>query len=382
MPVSALLPLRPRSRVLRLLHRVSRPRLAKPALAGALFLFIGSHILGADLASAPVGYVNVPLLRASDTIVAVPLVSQIEYSGQIAAVTPASAGRFEVTLSRPPGFTADQFKTFYYLRVETGSRRGAYFTIAGNSSTTLTLESDGYDYTALAPGDAVCIRRYWTLGTLFPVSAAETPSNPLSPSVGTLAARRRSQIILFDNTFEGINLPAGGIYFFTVDGWYQATAGNPRADDVILHPDSSFIIRQPATVTADTTWSVAGSVVEGDERIALFTSPAGPQDNAVAFNRPFDIKLSASGLESAFVASPSTFASDRRDQLLVFDNSIRSFNKTPVAIYYRVGHDWIKAVEGNPVANDDVLRATAGIVVRKYVNALGTPAEWLNQNAQ
>lgn len=218
MPVSALPPLRPFSRVSRLLLRVPWPRLAKPALAGALFLCIGRHALATDLASAPVGYVNLPILRASDTIVAVPLVSQIEYSGQIATVTPGAAGHFDLTLSRPPGFTADQFKTFYYLRVETGSRRGTYFTIAGNSPTTLTLESDGYDYTTLAPGDAVCIRRYWTLGTLFPVSAAESPSNPLTASVGTLSARRRSQVILFDNTFQGINLPAGGVYFFTADG--------------------------------------------------------------------------------------------------------------------------------------------------------------------
>lgn len=350
---------------------------ARFAFACAFALLGRSHAAG-DVASSPVGYVNLPVLRASDTIVAVPLASGIEYRGRIVAVTPGTAGKIDVAVSNAPGFATDQFKDFYYLRLITGHRSGAFFTITANSSDTLTLDSDGYDYSTLAAGDTVCIRRYWTLGTLFPPSAPQTPSNPLTASIGQIGPTRRSQVILFDNTYAGINLPAAGVYYFTVDGWHQAIAGNPRADDVILHPDSSFIIRQPASIANDTTWSVAGAVVEEDERIALFTSPAGPQDNAVAFNRPFDVALGASGLDRAFVASPSTFASDRRDQLLVYDNSVRSFNKTPAAVYYRVGGDWIKAAAGNPVANDDLLSATTGVVVRKFQNATATPAEWLN----
>ena len=47
-------------------------------------------------------------------------------------------------------------------------------------------------------------------------------------------------------------------------------------------------------------------------------------------------------------------------------------------MYYRVGDNWIKAVSGNPKANDDVLGATTGFVVRKAATTDAATAEWLN----
>ncbi|QYM77955.1 TIGR02597 family protein [Horticoccus luteus] len=348
------------------------------AVAAVLSLLSPVRTLAVDVASAPVGYVNITLLRASDTIVAVPLAAGIAYSGRITSILPSAGGQFIVKVSGAPAFASDQFKQFYYLRIGTGARHGAYFTIVANTADTLTLDSEGNDYSALAVGDTIKIRRYWTLGTLFPVAESNTPLNPLAASPGPLGPQRRSQIILFDHGYEGINLPAAGVYYFTSAGWYQAVTGNPRADDIVLHPDSSFIIRQPAVIAQDTVWAVAGSVVEEDERIPLFTSSSGPQDNVVALNRPFDTALSASGLDASFVASASTFPNDRRDQLLVFDNTVRAFNKTPVATYYRVGRDWIKAAPGNPTANDTVLNATTGLVIRKFRDATSASTEWVS----
>ncbi len=336
----------------------------------------------AQVASGSVGYVNLSLLRDSDTIVAVPLAPGVEFTGKFGAITAGANGRFTAQLTTTPGFTTDQFKDFYYVRIQTGARRGMYFTIVANSATELTLDAAGYDFSTIAAGDYFSIRKYWTLATLFPPASAGTAANPLTASDGALGPQRRSQVILPDGSYAGINLPAAGVYYFTAAGWCQAVTGNPAADNVILHPDSYLTIRQPAAIADDATWSVVGSVVEEDQRVPLLTRKSGDQDNAVAVNRPLDLRLADSGLESGFVASVSTLGPGRRDQLLVFDNSLRAQNKPASAIYYRVGTNWIKAVSGNPAANSDVINAATGVVVRKYETPDAAPAEWLNVKPQ
>jgi uncharacterized protein (TIGR02597 family) len=334
--------------------------------------------LTAEVTTSPVGYVNIGLLRDSDTIVAVPLAPGIKFTGSFSAITPGANGRFTAHVASPVGFIPDQFKKIYYVRIRTGSRRGTYFTIVGNSANELTLDSAGHDFSAIAPGDSFCIHRYWTLATLFPPAVKGTAANPLQSSAGPLGPQRRSQVIIPDNSYDGINLPAVGVYYFTAMGWHQAVAGNPNADDIILYPDSSFTVRQPAGIASDATWSLVGSVAEEDQRIPLFTLTGGGQDNAVALNRSIDFRLADSGLATGFVASESTLGAGRRDQLLIFDNSVRAQNKPASAVYYLVGGNWIRAVSGNPSSNDDLIASTAGMVIRKYETPTGVTAEWLN----
>ncbi|MBS0632455.1 MAG: TIGR02597 family protein [Verrucomicrobia bacterium] len=349
----------------------------RPCCTVVLGLALGAS-LPAAVTSGPVGYVNIPLLRDSDTVVAVPLAPAIEFAGQVGAIAAAANGQFDLTVAGTPGLVADQFKNLYYIRLETGARRGMYFTITGNTAGRLTLDAAGFDFSTIAAGDAFCIRKYWTLAALFPPAAAGTAANPLTASAGTLGPQRRSQVIIPNNGYAGTNLPAVGVYYFTADGWHQAVAGNPTADHIILHPDSYFTVRQPAAIADDVTWGVTGSVVLEDQRIPLFTRTAGAQDNALALNRPVDLRLADTGLETGFAASASTLGADRRDQLLVFDNSARSQNKSAAAVYYRVGDNWIKAVSGNPAANDDVLGAATGFVVRKAATSDAGTSEWLN----
>jgi uncharacterized protein (TIGR02597 family) len=108
--------------------------------------------LTAEVTTSPVGYVNIGLLRDSDTIVAVPLAPGIKFTGSFSAITPGANGRFTAHVASPVGFIPDQFKKIYYVRIRTGSRRGTYFTIVGNSANELTLDSAGHDFSAIAPG--------------------------------------------------------------------------------------------------------------------------------------------------------------------------------------------------------------------------------------
>ena len=86
----------------------------------------------AEAVSAAVGYVDIGLLRDSDSVVAVPLVTSAEFSGQVASVTAGQGGQFSIGVSGVAAFAADQFKQFYYVRFLSGARRGFYCTVVGN----------------------------------------------------------------------------------------------------------------------------------------------------------------------------------------------------------------------------------------------------------
>jgi uncharacterized protein (TIGR02597 family) len=242
-----------------------------------------------------------------------------------------------------------------------------YYTVTSNTTSNLVVNASGDDLSSIAAGNTFSIYQYWTLGTLFPHN--DPTRNPLTASASTLANARRSQIIIPDNTFSGINLPAQGSYFFTSTGWKKSVTGTPDATNTILFPDDYLIVRQPAAVASDSTMTFVGSVNIDPIALTLSTRSGGTRDNALAVMRPTDMTLAQSGLDIGFVQSASTLANARRDTLFVFDNTVASFNKSAAKIYYRMGGNWIRATTGNPVSNSDVIPAGAGFIVRKYQDA-------------
>jgi len=337
----------------------TRALLAAFAALGAFVSFSTAQ----TVATQPVGAVSLALKRNSDSIIAVPLQPAADFKGSVNSISNVG-GNWVLNIVGTPNWNVNQYQGFYYVRVTSGAKVGMFYGVSANTGSSLTLNSSGDDLSSVINGDKVSIYRYWTLGTLFPHNDASR--NPLTVSASTLVNARRSQIIIPDNTFQGINLPAQGTYYFTSTGWKRAVAGNPDANDTLLLPDEFFIVRQPATVTSDTTLTFLGSVNMDAFAITLGTRSGGTRDNAVALMRPADVSLADSGLQSGFTSSASTLVNARRDQLLVFDNSIEGLNKSAVRTYYRVGSNWIRATAGNPIANSDILTLGSGFIVRKY----------------
>jgi len=242
-----------------------------------------------------------------------------------------------------------------------------FYTITANTSSDLTLNTAGDSVASLAAGDKVAIIKHWTLNTLLPYT-----TTTLTVSGGTGVAVRRSLVIIPDNNFDGVNLPAQSTYYFTSTGWKKAVSGNPDANDTVLYPDEYFIVRQPASVATDSTTTFVGAVNSSPFAVTMSTKVGASRDNAVALQRPMDVKLSESGLDSGFVSSLGTGVAQRRDILLVFDNSVRGINKAAARTYYRFGGNWIQAISGNPTKNDDLLPSGSGFVIRKYQNASAT----------
>jgi uncharacterized protein (TIGR02597 family) len=198
-------------------------------------------------------------------------------------------------------------------------------------------------------------------------------------SLGLAAPERRSQIIIPDNASAGINLSSQGTFFFISSGnWVAANTGNPVSNNTILYPDTYFTIRQPSTVAADIAWASTGSVSLSKLVVPLATRTAGPQDNHVSVTRPVDMTLSQLGLESGFVDSIGLAAPERRDLLLVFDNSVASFNKSAAKTFFRFAGNWYQATTGTPLANSQVFPAGCGLIVRKYQAVSAATALWSN----
>lgn len=328
-------------------------------------------------ATDPVGAVAITLKGASDTVVAVPLTPAPTYSGLVASASAGAGNAYNISVSGTPGWTNGQFSGLFYVRVTSGTKAGMYYTVTGNTPTQLTLDSAGDNLAGLVAGDSFKVFRYWTLGTLFPPASAGTAANPLTPSTGTASFQRRSVLLLPDNASNGINLSAAGAYFFTsANGWVSAATGNPAANDTVLWPDSYFIVRQPSDV-ADASWVCVGNVATSRLMSPLRAAEATQQDNFVGLARPVDVRLADLGLETAFVESTGLASFQRKDLLLTFDNSVSAVNKAPTGSYFRFSGNWYSTANGTPLANDDVLKAGAGFIIRKAQNPVGS-ALWAN----
>jgi uncharacterized protein (TIGR02597 family) len=338
------------------------------------------------ISSAPVGGVTLTIKGDSDTIVAVPLAASTEFTGKVSGVISGPAGFFSIKVAVVTNWTTDGFADFWYVRFTSGARRGMYYTIAANTTSQLKLETAGDDLSGVVVGDAFQVVRHWTLGTLFPpansvppVDPDEARTNPLAASTDLTSAGRKSEILLPDTETAGINLPVASRYFFTMaNGWVADKTGYPASDNVILPPDSYLIVRQPASVAADVTWMFLGQVVTSAVTVPLATQASMKQDNYIGLIRPVAIRLADAGLETGFVDSVGLAGFQRRDTLLVFDNSVASHQKSASKSYFRRGGIWFSDATGHPVADNELLQPGSGFVIRKHLRPGASTAWWTN----
>jgi uncharacterized protein (TIGR02597 family) len=95
-----------------------------------------------------------------------------------------------------------------------------------------------------------------------------------------------------------------------------------------------------------------------------------------------DVPLLNAGLdEKAFASSASHESMARKDELLVFDNSLAGFNKSPSAIFYKNSQTWFldegKADSNSPVVANK-LSASGAVIIRKS-KSHSSSTFWNNQ---
>ncbi|WOO43521.1 TIGR02597 family protein [Rubellicoccus peritrichatus] len=344
-------------------------RFSRTSLLILTTLSLGVILPNALFASGSVcfsqGYVEVDVLAGSDTLVSIPFHRSVEHVGTLAAVPAQSNG--EAVLSAAgddPEWETDAYNDLYFVRFIDGSLQGLCFTVVSNDSSVLTVDDLGADFSGLTAGVKFELIPYWTLETLFPPAE----DNGLTPSTGKLTFQRKTQLLYPNLAGTGINLSVSAVYFFTTnDGWLEDTSGFPDASNVIIYPDTYIIIRQPSSV-ADTSISLSGSVDMHPLTTSLATEVGTKQDNFVSLNRPIPVTLAQSGLASGFVESTGKLSFQRKDELLVFDNTTAATNRSASKIFFMTGGSWFEDTSGFPNADSFLIQPGSAMIVRKAAN--------------
>jgi len=121
----------------------------------------------------------------------------------------------------------------------------------------------------------------------------------------------------------------------------------------------------------------AGGVVVSAKLIfPLRTQSDLRQDNAIGLIRPMAVSLDASGLISSGAFQSSPLPGSRTDELLTFDNTVASRNKSASAIYYYWSNAWREVGFGNADVGANLLLPGTGFIIRKATN--NTTPVWTN----
>jgi len=330
----------------------------------------------ASLTSAPVGLRDTTLKALSDTIVATAYTRPPAYVGKV-----ASGGAASLAVAGSPGWATTRFayaagtqSDHFYAVLGAGPAgttnplEGLAYDIVSNTSGGLSLNT-GDDLSSVPPGTTVTILPHWTLATLFPATDAGasfvTTTSPLL---------RRTQILFPDLTAQGINPAASATFYFYNGAWRQfGQAVTADYGDTPL-PDSSYMIVRNNGPT-DLRLRLTGAVSTGKLTRAVDTLASNLQDNCLSTGRPVPVTLSAAGLITSGALLTSTSALNRKDQLLVFDNTVAGYNKAAATTYYYYNGAWRKFGASVTAAFDtDTLAPDAGFILRK-ASAPGSP-DW------
>jgi uncharacterized protein (TIGR02597 family) len=314
------------------------------------------------------GFMKFSLLGNSDNFQSMPVVRP-----SAATLLVQSVGGNVVNVTPSPNWSNNQFvyasgtqSNVYYARFISGAAEGRLYPITANGSASVTLNLGTDDLAAVSPNDSISVEPYWTLGTVFP--------NGTGINISPTAGNRNTEVLAPDLTTLGINLSATKVYFFNAGIWKQVGQGAANHNDDVIQPNSYLIVRH--NVATNTTVTAAGVVIASKVSIPVRAQTTVGQDNSVGLLRAAAVSLNASGLISsgAFLSSP--LPGSRTDELLAFDNSVASRNKSASAVYYYWNNAWREVGLGNADVGTNLLVPGTGFIIRKSTNS--TTTVWTN----
>jgi uncharacterized protein (TIGR02597 family) len=320
----------------------------------------------------PVGFTAPSCLSQSDTYVGIPFTRPAEFNGAIQAISSNPANT--LTVKSVPGWGSDQFvyaagtqSKHYYVLLGSGGnfnpKEGHMFRVTGNGSNTLTVDTTIEDLSGVTANTRIALIPYWTPATIFPANDAGMSFTPTTspPAYQTL-------LRIPDYSAAGIKQPYAAEYYFNNGSWRRVSDGDDHGDDPLL-PDGYFVVRT-ANGAPTLALKMVGSVLMTKTAVPLSVVQTGKQDNAVAMIRPLAVPLDATGLapiDNSFV---------QNDQLLLFNNARRQFDKAPYRTYtYKDG--WRLASDPLVDHGKDMIPAGAAMIVRKAASP-GAAVFWMN----
>ena len=362
----------------------------RPLAVAALCAMIAPAAFAVTATTDPVGFIKVSYQGNADSYTFIPFKRTPEYAGSITSVT----GGNVLTASGTPNFgnlvfgEPAQPKT-YFILLTSGPKLGMFYTVTANSSNSVTVDTLGDDLSAVATSNFQIIP-YDTLGTVFPGGQG------VNASTSFLAASRQSEVLIPNNATAGTNLAAAKSYFYytsvsnpSLNGWRQAGNNSRIANNDILVSDTPLIIRHNVATATETTFM-------GTVHMGTLTTPLGiidaakNQDNPIALPIAASLSLTQLNLfeSGAFAPSTSFIAGSRKDELLVWDNTLPgvTFGKNNAAFksyYYYTSvsnpslNGWRKSGDNATIANNDiVLTSTTQLTVRKKTTGVASTVIW------
>ena len=342
---------------------------AETVLATAAGVFGQSPVM-----TDPVGISTASLLGNSDTYVSIPFTRAPEFVAAISSA--ASSGTTGIITIPGNPWIANQLvyggtqDNHYYALIGpisgTGTKEGHIYLITGNGSGTLTVDTRNDDLSNLSTIPAntqVQVIPYWTPAAIFPVTDAGISFTPTTspPAYQTL-------LRIPDYSAAGIKQPFAAEYYFNNGTWRRVSDGADHDDDPLL-PDGYFVVRT-ANGAPTLPLKMIGSVLMTKTAVPLSVVQTGKQDNAVAMIRPVAVPLDATGLapiDNSFVEN---------DQLLLFNNARRQFDKPPYRTYtYKDG--WRLGSDPLVDHGKDIIPPGAAMIVRKAASP-GAAVFWMN----
>lgn len=338
------------------------------ALAFLWMCLVGFAWAAETATSEPVGALVRSAAANTDTLVSVSFSRPPAARGVIASVSGST-----LTASGSPGWTTNAFLTSatHYVRMLSGTHRGQFFVVTGNGASTITVDSAGLNLSLIAAGDTFEVTPFWTLGTLFPASAAGTSftSSPNPANLGT-------QLLFYSHATVATNRAPSTTYFFMNGAWRRTgDALTTSFDNTIIFPDMFFVVRNRAAATSLTQLGRVqpvglGTLLEGGNSTSR-------NDNIVAIAHPVNMTLGQLGLvASGFLSSPTPVP---RDQVLLYDQNATGYNRAPVETYFYYNSGWRKA--GDSLSNEYsnvTIPAGAGFIIRKSVGSASHAWTFLN----
>ena len=327
------------------------------------------------------------LLTNSDTLISLPFTRTPEFLGSVASVSGST-----LTVAGSPAWSANQFvyvsgtqpKTYFVLigagpSGTTNPKEGAIYTVTANTSNSLTLTLNGDDISSIPANSQITVIPYWTLATVFPPSDSNVSFTPT-----TSTRLFKTEILIPNYAGVGVNVAYSNTYYFINTagnvGWrlFNDSGTKDHGDDILL-PDGYFVVHN---LNAAPTLPLAlyGTALTGKVVTPQTTQAAIAQDNPTSMIRPIDVSLNNTGLSPAngsFVATTTT--RQLRDELLVFDNSKTSYNKSPSATYYYFNNAWRLFNDAGTVDHGaDIIPAGSALIIRKAASTTGQTAFWTN----
>lgn len=327
-----------------------------------------------------VGYNSVTVPPSSDAVLSVPFNRSAEDTGTVTS----AADSTHLTDTSATWVAGEWTNTPHYVRMTSGISNGKWSTIANNTTDTLTLATG----LSVANPDTYRIEEHRTLGNAFP-SWLEGTSFILSAGTGAGPSTRRTQVMLYNEAIAQINRAPAETYFFGTNNatgfWRKTTASAVNANNTILKPQQSFVVRNINTNTTLNIYTL-GEVTEGQLAATVLKSASVATDAPVSSDRPVPMSLAELDLSgtSAFVGSASGSASPtvRKDQILIPDNAASGVNKAPSGssgtsgtYFYRTDLGfWVKSTAtAVDVSTNKVIQPGQGFWIRSVTNNVTTP---------